>query len=91
LIMIPLIWYAFRGTPIKIRLVLESLSGPLFAAMVAGILAYLFILFFSQDTIPKHILTGLIFFVIYLVLTLLRPKTRNTVRSIWESIVSKKK
>jgi O-antigen/teichoic acid export membrane protein len=91
LIMIPLICFAFRGTPITIRLVLESISGPLFAAMVAGISAYIFILLFSEDSIPKHILTGLIFFVIYLILTFLRPKTRNTVRSIWESIVSKKK
>jgi O-antigen/teichoic acid export membrane protein len=91
LIMIPLICFAFRGTPIKIRLVIESISGPLFAAMVAGVLAYIFILLISKDSIINHILTALIFFSIYLTLTFMRPKTRSTVRSIWESIVSKKK
>ena len=91
LIMIPFICFAFRGTPIKIRLVLLSISGPLLAAIIAGISAYLFILIFSEDSISKHILTGLIFFVIYTIITLMRPKTRDTLRSIWESILLMKK
>ena len=91
LMMIPLICFAFRGTPIKIRLILESISGPLFAAMIAGISSYIFIFFSSNDSIAKHVLTGLIFFIIYIIFTLLRPKTRDTLHSIWESIVLMKK
>jgi hypothetical protein len=89
--MIPLIYFGFRETPIKPRLIFESMSGPVFAVMVAGISTYIFIVFYSKDNITKHILTGIIFFVIYSVITLKRPKTRETLRSILESIVSKQK
>jgi O-antigen/teichoic acid export membrane protein len=91
LIMIPLICFAFRETPIKIRLVLESIGGPLIAAVIGGISAYVFILIIPKDSIPNHILTGLTFFSVYITLTLLRPKTRDTLLAIWESVVSKKK
>jgi PST family polysaccharide transporter len=90
LIMIPLICFAFRGTPIKIRLVLESLLGPLFAAIIAGVSTYIFIFLDVTENITKHLLTGLIFFAIYLTLTLLRPKTRNSLKSILETILSKR-
>ena len=91
LIMIPLIYYGFRGTPIKISLVLKSISGPLLAAMIAGFSTYIFIILYSIDSLTKHILIGLIFFAIYIIFTLLRPKTRETLKYILESIVSKKK
>lgn len=91
LIMIPLIYYGFRGTPIKISLILESINGPLFAVMIAGILTYIFIILYSTDSLTKHILTGFIFFAVYITFTILRPKTRATLKSILESIVSKKK
>jgi O-antigen/teichoic acid export membrane protein len=89
--MIPLILYSFRETPIKLRLVFESISGPLFAASIAGISTYFFVIFYSNDTITKHILTGLTFFIIYIALTSLRPKTRDTLQSILKSIRSKQK
>jgi O-antigen/teichoic acid export membrane protein len=91
LIMIPLISFAFKGTPITIRLVLDAMIGPLFASIIAGILAYFFLVFSSNESITRHILAGLIFLAIYLALTWLRPQTRSTLKSIWESIVSKKK
>jgi O-antigen/teichoic acid export membrane protein len=91
LIMIPLIYYGFKDTPIKIRLIFESILGPLISTSVAGLSTYLFIIIFSGETFFKHILTGLIFFVIYISLTLLRSKTRDTIRSIWDSIISKQK
>jgi O-antigen/teichoic acid export membrane protein len=91
LIMIPFIGFAFRGTPIKIRLVLESISGPLIAAIIAGVAAYVYILLLNVESIVNHILTGLIFFVTYTAITLLRPKTRNTLWSVWESIASMRK
>ena len=90
LIMIPWICFAFRDTPIKIRLVLESLSGPLFAALIAGVSTYIFIVSYPSENIIKHILTGLIFLVTYLTLTMLRPKTRDSLRSILETILPKK-
>jgi O-antigen/teichoic acid export membrane protein len=80
--MIPLILYSFRETPIKL---------PLFAASIAGISTYFFVIFYSNDTITKHILTGLTFFIIYIALTSLRPKTRDTLQSILKSIRSKQK
>lgn len=91
LIMIPLIYFGFRDTPIKPRLIFEAIGGPLFATSVAGIAAYIFIFFFSSDKILIHVFTGLIFLIIYLNITLLRPKTRDTLRSIWESIISRRR
>jgi O-antigen/teichoic acid export membrane protein len=91
LIMIPLISLAFKGTPIKIGLVLEALSGPLIAVIISGVSTYVFIVLYPTDNIPKHILTGLIFLVTYLTITLLRPKTRESLLSIWETILPKKK
>lgn len=88
-IMIPLIYFGIKGTPVKLQLIFKSIRGPFFAATIAGISTYIFIVLVSTDNIIKHILTGLIFFVIYTLVTLLRPKTRDTLRSIWESIVSK--
>jgi len=91
LMMIPLIGLAFRGTPIKVSLILKSISGPLFAAIIAGFASYFFSLLYSDDSTIKHILTGLIFFVLYIILTLIRPKTRETLLSILESIVLSRK
>jgi O-antigen/teichoic acid export membrane protein len=85
--MFPLIGYSFRDTPIKLRMIIEAISGPVFAAAIAGISAYMFIILYSTDDIVKHILTGLIFFIIYVALTSLRSATRDTLKSIIESVV----
>jgi O-antigen/teichoic acid export membrane protein len=90
LIMIPWIGFAFRGTPIKISLVLKSLSGPLVAAIIAGVLTYLFIVLIPAESIIKHLITGFIFMIIYLSITLLRSNTRNSLKSILETMLHKK-
>ena len=90
IIMIPLIYYGFKGTPITIELVIKAIAGPLFAVLAAGFSAYLFIIYYSENMMIKHIITGSIFFVIYVSVTMLRPKTRETLRSIAGSILSKK-
>lgn len=89
LIIIPLITYGFRGTPVKPGLVLRSAAGPLFASVTAGIIAYLFIIVSDTDSISGHIITGIIFFSIYVALTLLRSETRYTFRNILQSMLSK--
>ena len=87
--MIPLIVYSFRDTPIKLKMIFEAISGPAVAAAVAGISAYVFIILNSTDKIVMHILTGLIFFILYIALTLLRRRTRKTIKSIIDSVVPK--
>ena len=89
LILIPLVIYGFRGTPIRLRLVAETMAGPVASTVVAGLVSYIFIRFYSMENGGKHLLTGLVFFVIYTGLTLLRAHTRETIRSIWNSIVNK--
>jgi O-antigen/teichoic acid export membrane protein len=91
LIMIPLITFGFRGTPITMKDVLGSMIGPIFAAGMAGAGTYLFIKLFPGDTLVKHLLVGIIYFIIYVALTMMRRKTRETVRSILESILNKQK
>jgi len=91
LIMIPLISYGFRDTPIKPRLIFEAISGPLLATSVAGVAVFIFIYSFSSDQIIVHVFTGLLFLIIYVFITLLRPRTRDTLRSIWDSIVAWRK
>lgn len=86
LTMIPLIYYSFRDTPIKMKLIFESISGPVFASLVAGISTYIFIQNYSKDDMSKHIIICLIFLITYITVTILRPKTRNSIKSIWESI-----
>lgn len=89
--MIPYTYFGIKGSHVKIHLILRSVIGPVFSASVAGLLAYFFIISFTKETILKHILIGLIFFILYTFLTLLRPKTRDTLRSIKESVFSKSK
>ncbi len=89
IILIPFFYFGFRGTPLKLRLIFESIRGPLLSASAAGISAYFFLIFYSNEDILKHILTGLIFIIIYTTLTLLRPKTRDTFRFMVGSIFSK--
>jgi O-antigen/teichoic acid export membrane protein len=88
---IPLILYGFKETPIKLQLIFESVRGPVFAAVVAAISTYIFILFYLHDSITKHIFIGIIFFMIYTTFTLIRPRTLDTLRAILASIVSKQK
>lgn len=89
LIMIPLVYFGFRGTPITMKLILESIAGPLASALAAGVTTYFFIHFYSQENLIKHIIAGLIFFIIYTGVTLLRPKTRDTLLSVRESLFSR--
>jgi O-antigen/teichoic acid export membrane protein len=91
LIMIPLITFGFRGTPITMRDVLGSMIGPIFAAGMAGAGTYFFMRLMPGDTFIKHALVGIVYFVIYVILTMARPKTRETVRSIWESVLARQK
>lgn len=89
LIMIPLIYYGFRGTPIRIRFVLESMVGPLIATSIAGMSAYVFRIAINLDQVMIHILTALVFFALYTGITMSRSRTRDTLRSIMESILKK--
>lgn len=90
LIMIPLISFGFKKTPIRLRLILTSIAGPLLAAIIAALLAIFLTKDIPLENIASHITLGLIFFLVYTVMTLIRPETRKTVRSIWSSIRSKK-
>jgi len=90
LILFPLIFYGFKGTPVKLRLYFEILIGPLVSTAVAGLAAFAFIYFYVGEQGIKHLITALIFFVIYTGLTLMRQSTRETIRSIWNSVINKK-
>ncbi|WP_430934253.1 lipopolysaccharide biosynthesis protein [Saccharicrinis sp. 156] len=84
--MIPLIYFGFKDTPVRVRLVLESIAGPLFAGLIAGILGYLSMeLKFNNENLG-HIFTAVIFFAIYAFFTLLRRKTRITLIAIKNSV-----
>jgi PST family polysaccharide transporter len=91
LIMFPLIIFGFRGTPIRIRLILESILGPLAATVPALAAAYFIRRSAPGSGIWVHIITALVFFVVYTGITALRPRTRETIRSVIESILSGRK
>lgn len=88
LIMFPLIIFGFRGTPIRIRLILVSILGPLTATAPALAAAYFFRSSADGSGTGVHIITALFFFLVYIGMTALRKKTRDTIRSIIDSILS---
>lgn len=91
LIMVPLFYFGIQGTPIKFSLIITSISGPVSAAAIAGLATFTYISIVSNGSILHHICTGLIFFLLYISLTMLRSKTRETVFSIVKTISSQRK
>jgi len=91
LVLIPMYLVSFRGTPIKSRMVFETILWPLLSAAIAAGAAFVFIRFYSGHFLVTHIGIALIFFVLYTSLTLVRKKTRQTILSIWKGMISRKK
>ena len=89
--MIPLIYFGLRDTPINVKLILKTIAGPLITVVFASLTTYLFIINYSQQEKLEHLLILLIFFGIYFTLTMLRPNTRETLKLIIESILTKKR
>jgi O-antigen/teichoic acid export membrane protein len=89
LIMIPLIHYGFKGTPLTLKVILQAVKGPIIAAAFAGVVVYGVRTVVIDDSIVSHVLMGLIFFLIYTAITLSRTTTRDTLKSIWTSISGK--
>ena len=89
LIMIPLIHYGLRGTPLTLRVILQAVKGPIVAAVFAGVSVYGVHTFVTNDSIVYHVLIGLLFFLIYIAITLSRSNTRDTLKSIWTSVSGK--
>ena len=91
LVLIPMFIVSFRGTPMKLRVVFQTILWPFLTAAGAGIAILGVIRSFSVESIVEHLLLGLVYFIVYAALTLLRSETRLTLRSIWGSIISKSK
>lgn len=91
LVLIPMYIVSFRETTMKLRMVFQTILWPLLSAAAAGITSYVFIRIFSIDSIVDHLLIGLMYFIVYAGLTMLRAKTRHTLQSVWLSVISNKK
>jgi PST family polysaccharide transporter len=91
LVLIPMYIVSFRGTPMNLGAVFQTIIWPLLSAAAAGLAIFAIIRSFSVDSIIDHLLIGLVFFIVYTGLTLLRAETRKTLKSIWVSINSKRK
>jgi len=91
LVLIPMYLISFRGVPIKRRLIFTAILWPVLSAAAAGLAAYLLIRFFSSDDVIHHLLIALAFFAVYTALTFVRSGTRDTMRSIWTSLLSRRK
>ena len=90
LVLIPMYMVSFRGTPIKSGPVFRTILWPLLTSLAAGVAIYLVILSFPVESIVAHLLVGILFFIVYTGLTLLRTETRKTMHSIWVSMMSKR-
>lgn len=91
LVLIPLYIISFKGTPMKLSSVMKTILWPLLTAVAAGAAIYLIIISFPMDSIVDHLIIALVYFVVYTGLTVLRAETRKTMKSIWESILSRTK
>jgi len=89
--MIPLTYYGIRNTPVNIGLFVKSVYGPLLASGAAGLLTIVFLRVFQPGGTVGHIIAGLIFFLIYTFITLMRDGTRETFLSIWRSVFTNQK
>jgi PST family polysaccharide transporter len=90
LVLIPMYIVSFRGTPIKLKPVFRTILWPLLTAAAAGLVIIGCILVFSFDSTAYHLLLGLLYFIVYTGLTLLRSETRKTMQSIWKSMIVKR-
>ncbi len=84
--MIPLLSFSFRDTPVKLKIILESISGPIIAAFMAALSAFLFLYIIPDDKVFRHIIAGCVYFLVYVAITSFRQRTRETVRSILHNI-----
>lgn len=91
LVLIPMIIISFRGTFVTARMFFLTILWPLLSSCAAGALAYVLLRFLSSESTFIHLLIAGIYFIIYTGLTLVRKDTRDTLWSIWESIMSKRK
>lgn len=89
--MIPLISFSFRETPIKLKIIFESISGPVLASALAAFSAFLIIIIIPDERICRHILTAVVFFLVYIAVSSFRPRTRETVRVIIQSLFPARK
>ncbi len=91
LVLIPMIIMSFKGTFVTARMFFVTILWPLLLAVAAGVVLYVLLHFLSSDSTSTHLAVAVIYFILYTGLTLLRKDTRNTLLSIWESMISKKK
>ena len=91
LVLIPMVILSFRGTSVNARLFFLTIVWPFLSAASAGALAYALLRILPQEGIVSHLLMALVYFILYTALTLVRKETRNTLISIWKSIISNRK
>lgn len=91
LVLIPMTIMSFKGTSVNARLFFMTILWPMLSAVAAGAVAYALIQVLSQESIINHLITALLFFIIYTGLTMLRRESRETLRSIWASVISRRK
>lgn len=91
LMLIPMVILSFRGTFVKARLFFFTVVWPLLAAVASGLMIPVLLRLLHSDSTFVHLLVAVIYFILYTGLTLLRKDTRNTLRDIWISIITRKK
>ena len=91
LVLIPMVILSFRGTSVNARLFFLTIVWPFLSAASAGALAYALLRILPQEGIVSHLVMALVYFILYTALTLVRKETRNTLISIWKSIISNRK
>ncbi|MCK4988945.1 MAG: lipopolysaccharide biosynthesis protein [Bacteroidales bacterium] len=91
LVLIPMVILSFRGTSVNARLFFLTIVWPFLSAASAGALAYALFRILPQEGIVSHLVMALVYFILYTALTLVRKETRNTLISIWKSIISNRK
>ena len=91
LILIPMVIMSFKGTFVTARMFFTTILWPLLFAVAAGVVLSVLLHFNFSDSTFAHLAIAVIYFILYTGLTLLRKDTRDTLLSIWDSIISKKK
>ena len=91
LVLIPMVLMSFKGTNVKADTFFLTILWPMLAATAAGSLAFALMKLLPQEGIVNHLIIAAVYFMVYTALTLVRKDTRNTLRSIWQSVISRKK
>ena len=91
MVLIPMYIISFRGIPMKRSTIYKTILWPLISVLASGLLVYVLMRFVTLEGALGHLIIAFTFFLTYTGLTWARAETRATLRSIWQSVVSKKK